>query len=235
MAAGTRIASSGNAIQYAGASISSGVTKGLLNVFRDTSGIAPSSGDNMFPNKSTSDYKYIVSAGTYGGSYFINRNDPVGESQWSTINSTGKFYMNGFYDYIHWPTDNRFVTTMDNMTPDDIRWYIDCDGNKVLDDTIPATTMYDPSSGAPYYMASGAGSSGAFSAAGVNTNWTVNFTISNLTQIQPTSLTIDVRDYDTNNPMYSNNVTLDPGNGWTFSDFFRNEYYRIAYWIVTCN
>jgi hypothetical protein len=239
MAAGTRIISSGNPIQYANGSIAGGLTKSLLSVFTDVSSATPSSGDEMYPQTFTGpNPAYSVIGGTYGRNYFINRNNPTGSTIWSNINSNGLYAMGDFYEYTHWPTDNRYVTIMVNMSPDDIYWQLKIvsPSQTILSDTIPATTNYDPSSGVPYFMAAGVGSAGAFSMTSINADWNIEIYIQNTTQIQPTDVRITLRDYNTNEPIFNDNAVLDPGTSWEYNNtVLKFQYYRIANWLIECS
>lgn len=237
MAAGTKIVPSGNQLTYAASGISSGVTKGLLNVFTDIGSIAPSSGDRMFPlTFSSVEYAYYVNSGTYVGYYFINRNNPTGSQIWSNINASGEYKMGDFYNYIHWPTDNRYVTVLDNTsTPDDIQWVLTINGSNILDDTILASNFYDPSGGVPYYMAAGVGSAGAFSAPTINTGWNIDITLINTTRNQPTNVRVLLTDYNTGATLFFDNPMIDASTSWQYNNRIRRfDYYRIARWEILC-
>jgi hypothetical protein len=218
MAVGMKIENTGT-VQYANSPISAGKTHGLLTIFTDTSNATPSSGNKMFPRDFTgiASYGYYVNAGTYAGDYYINRNDMVGETFWNYAFSTGEFNLGYFPDYIHWPTDNRFVTVWDNKNnpQDDMNFAIKCGSQTVLNDTVGAGTTYDPSGGTPYYMASGVGSSGAFASSAVNTDWSTQIILTNITQLQPTNVMYRVYDYNTGNDYITGVMLLDPSTSWS--------------------
>ena len=230
MAAGTKMESTG-VLQYAGSAISAGKTRGLLSVFTDVSSATPNSGGLMYPRDNTGipSYGYLINSGSYAGDYYINRNDTVGETAWKNINnSSGKFRMDDYYNYVHWPTDNKFVTIWDNMMAmDNMNFIVKCNGQSVLNATVNSMTVFDPSSGNPYTMASGSGSAGAFSVSAINTNWTVQMILTNTTQMMPTNINYDVKDYTTNLDIASGNVMLDMSNSWTQTITWTQRYYSI--------
>ena len=205
-------------IQYADSPISGGKTRGLLSIFTDVSSAVPNSGGQMFPRDFTgiSSYGYRINTGAYSGGYSINRNDSVGETIWGIINTTGEWRLGYFYDYVHWPTDNRFIPVWDNnMSPmDDMRFVVECNSQIVLNTVVNAATIYDPSGGVPYTMATGAGSTGAFVASNVSTDWTGTITISNLTQMMGFNVMYRIYDYTTGLDIITGNMALNPP-GWT--------------------
>jgi hypothetical protein len=218
MAAGTKVTSSGQ-LKYAGGGITGGTAYGLLDVFTDVNGATPSAGNVMSVQGTAGVYSfgYNVGGGTYRGDYYINRNDSVGETIWGNINSNGIFRMDYYYNYIHWPTDNKFVTVWDNNNnpQDSMTFQVLCAGNKVLQDTVNAGSVYDPSSGVPYLMASGGGSSGAFTPATPNTDWVVQVNLYNVDQNQPTVVNYNITDYNNGNIYTSGKLLLDPSTGWS--------------------
>jgi len=221
MAAGVRITPSGQ-LNYAGGGISSGYAYGLLDIFTDVNGATPSAGNVMFPRDygSVNSWGYYVGGGTYRGDYWINRNNTVGESVWNNAYYGHGIEMGDYYNYIHWPTDNRYVTIWDNTNnPQDSMTFkievIDTNGTKtVLSDTVNAGSVYDPSSGLPYYMQNGGGSSGAYTAAAINTGWTTKVTLYDVDQNQETPIMYTVTDYDTGIQITSGNLVLNIENGW---------------------
>lgn len=230
MAAGNIVSAVGS-LQYAGASISGGTSKGLLNIFTDISGAAPSSGDQMYPVYTSPDAYYYVAAGAYVGGYNINRNDPVGAAAWGNIvTSGGQFNLNDFHGYCHWPLDNYFAIRVNNNTPDDVDVLIETPGPPaaiICHTTVPSATMFDPFSGTASTYASGPGTSGAFSRSIINSPWDIKFTLINISQIQPSNVTITVTDYYDGSTFYTNNLTLDPGTGWAASDNWSNRYWWV--------
>ena len=92
---------------------------------------------------------------------------------------------------------------------------VKCGGQTVLNDTVTAGTIYDPSGGNPYYMATAGGSAGAFAASAVNTNWSAQIILTNITQIQPTNVMYRVYDYNTGADYIGGIMTLDPGTSWS--------------------
>lgn len=217
MSVGMKIEGTG-IIQYAGAGVTANKTRGLLTIFTDTANATPNSGGVMQPRDygGIDSYTYEVVTGSYSGYYSINRNDTVGATIWYNINTNGQYKLGDFYDYVHWPTDNKFVTVWDNsMNPiDDMTFEVKLGSGSqtVLNTTVYAGTTFDPSSGVPYLMGSAAGSSGAFAASSVNTNWTSTIQIINTTQMQPTNVIYRVYDVSTNNDYISGNMMLSPPN-----------------------
>jgi len=225
--AGNKIDNTGT-VQYANSPISAGKTHSLLSIFTDVSSASPGSGNRMNPRDLTGilSYGYFINAGTYAGSYAINRNDPVGEQIWRNIAANGQWKLGDFPNYIHYPTDNRFVTVWDNSAnpQDSMTFQVKCGSNTVLSDTVNPGAIYDPSGGLPYYMASGGGSSGAFVASAINTNWTVQVDLYNVDQNQPTNVMYRIYDYNTNLDYISGIMMLDPSTGWVDSVSYTQRY-----------
>jgi len=232
MAAGTEMESTG-ILQYADSAITAGKTRGLLSVFTDVSSAVPNSGGKMYPYDfgGTASFGYNINSGAYAGGYYINRNNSVGETAWSNINSSGGiFTMDSYYNYIHWPKDNRFVTIWDNNSnpQDDMEFVVLCDGITALDDLVLAGTIYDPSTGAPYDIGSATGSAGAFSVGTINTGWNMRINLTNLTQMQPTNVKYQITDYNNGYIYASGVITLDPSTSWFGAFQWNQDYPSIA-------
>jgi len=220
MAAGTQIRGTGNPIFYAGSAITNGLTGGLLSVFTDVSGATPSGNGRMYPGVTTiitqPEPNYRVNAGTYLGSYYINRNDSVGESFYSNFASTGgQFDIDLLHSYIHWTTDQRLSIDLQNISNAFYGFRLLISGTPVVDLASISPAPYGQ--GLDYY-ANFPGSGGAYSPASINTGWT--FTISVAYDpanppFTPGDLTfaVDVYDHHTNDLISSNSLQVSEVGG----------------------
>jgi hypothetical protein len=218
------------------------LTDGLLNAFTEVTGVLLTGGEEMSVDLSSSDYCFRVASGTYSDNYFINRNDPVGEAIWSNINNAGdaNLRIGDFYDYHHWPPDNRCTVLFDNSNPmEDVTLDLKIfasGGVGIYNWTIPASGgTFNPSGGALQDYASQPGSSGfPYSAPSVNTDWFIQITVTSTPATVPVMVTVDIQDFHNGHSLYNNAFPLDPSNGWAFVDNWRQLHYSAFSARVMC-
>lgn len=234
---GYKIVGAGNAITYGGANVVSGKSRGILTILTQIPSAIPSFGDKMFWDGGGPDYGFIVNSGTYAGGYPVNRNNTIGENIWRTaaINS-GLMRMVDWYDYQHWINDQRFGITITNNSSDDhyIQLKVLAMGgiSPVTYTSNAMSGIFDPFSGGIDYYANGPGSTGAWDPGAVNTGWTMQITVINVTQNMPSILNVDVSDYHTRNSIYNSNGPLFPPNTWTLQDTWNQRYYSAFNCII---
>jgi len=215
-------------VRYANATGSAGKTSGLLTTFTHTSSATPSAGNIMSWDTSTTDYAFKINSGLYTGTYTINRNDIPGEDVWkNAISNPNQMSLDLFHDYQHWTSDQRFGFIVSHQHPDDHFITINITGGAdvVKYASLGSSGLYDPFSGNIDFYSAGPGSSGAFDAGGVNTGWSIQFSITNVSATMPSNVNIAVIDFHTHTNIYNNNTPLFPGNSWTFSDSWNQRYY----------
>jgi hypothetical protein len=234
MAAGTKIKVSGNRVSYAGSGISGGLTSGLLSVFTDVSGATPAAGSLMRPKVNniigSNEPLYAITGGTYSGEYFINRNDPVGETFYSNWNALGgRFSLDDFHSYIHWPTDQRLAIDVNNGSGFIYGFAIKIGSTPIID--LSAFSPGPYSTGLDYY-GNLPGTAGAYSPGTINTGWGLIIGVAYDPSNPPRgSITfdVDVRDYHTNDTILATTSVRVGGSssGFPFSD---NIIVDIDYW-----
>lgn len=234
--AGPKMFSAPSGIQYANGAIFGGsppTTRSLLSCLTNVSGAVPTPGGDRMSITTSGDYGYAVVSGTYAGSYYINRNDPQGAIIWSNM-SSGFYSFDLLHDYQNWTPDNYLEVRADIAPPDNFDFAIRCGGGGQL---VFRDTMTNPNynlSSTP--MASAPGSSGAFDVGANNTNWNTSFSLSVPSPSFPQyNVQFDVRDLYSGNIMYSNNIILDPTNGYAYSDNFNTKYYYVMQFLLSIN
>jgi len=232
--AGARIYAA-NAVKYASGSIDAfGQTDSLLTAFREEAYATPASGDKMYPVSIniSQELNFAVDAGTYAGNYYINRNDPQGEIAWSS-----SFYgppyevnFNLFKNYWHWPPDNRWLPQISNTSADDCTVVVNFDSTKVFEYTSTAGEgLYDPFSGVPNTCENSPGGFTLFDVGSVNTDWTISYTITNITQNANSSVFLYIYDYHFGSTEHNDYSGLNSGNSYTFT----NSFSPWKYWKVS--
>lgn len=193
--------------------ISAMLTNGLLSVFTNDSGAVPIGG-RMAPRVTTQltqpEPFYMVVNSIYNGTYFINRNDTVGETFYSNWSSSGKFSLFDFYNYRHWPSDQRLefrLITSPNNPFYGFRIKILGHG-----DVMYLFSGTDYSSPLDYYGVFPF-STGSFSPSLVNTGWNLDFdctydTTQNSTSPYTQDWNIRCADYHTGDSIYTANFQL---------------------------
>ena len=183
-------------------------TNGLLSVFTNDSGAVPIGG-LMTPRPTTPliqpEPSYRVVSSIYTGTYFINRNDTVGETFYSNWVSSGyKFSLFDFYNYRHWPADQRLelnLITSPNNPFYGFRIRIGGHG-----DVMYLFSGTDYSSPLDYYGVFPF-SAGSFSPSLVNTGWNLDFncsydTTQNSSSPYTQSWRIECLDFHTGDTIY---------------------------------
>jgi hypothetical protein len=231
MAAGTQIKATGNPIFYAGYGISNGFTNGLLDVFTDVSGATPSGGAaRMAPDVVTAitanEPTYRVSTGTYGGSYFINRNNRQGEIFYNNYASTGQFDIDLLHSYIHWTTDQRLSIDVQNVTGKFYFFGVKIGANSLIDSTPFSPGPFG--SGLDLY-ANLSGSVGAYTPGAINTGWTFTIAVEYDSANPPGDFIVDVGvfDFHTGDHISINSIPLSIGG--RFPPSYQYDVY-IDYW-----
>lgn len=219
MAAGTQMKPSGNRILYAGSPIINGATEGLLSVFTDVSGATPSGNGRMFPDVtspiSANETTYRVTTGTYGGSYFINRNNTRGEGFYINYAITGsQFDIDMLHSYIHWTTDQRLSIDLQNASGLFYEFAIKIGATPIID-----LTSFSPGPfgcGLDLY-ANLPGSAGAYTPAAINTGWTFTIGVAYDVVNNPPGLNltfdVTVRDHHTSDVISANIVGVSAPGG----------------------
>ena len=195
-------------------------TSGLLSIFTEVTDARPGPGSKMMPFLITPLIKvepcYRVNSGSTAGTYSINRNHPVGETFYNNWGSSGgKFSLQDFYGYKHWPDDQRLAIELRMMSVNPHYFFLIKAGGVLIMD-LSASSGGSYNSPLDYYGVF-PNSAGNFSPNTVNTGWNLDITFgydtsSNWTPPYTQNWDILCTDYHTGDTIYQGNFTVgDPG------------------------
>ena len=194
-------------------------TSGLLSIFTEVTNATPTVGSKMRPFLITPLIKaepcYRVNSGSTAGTYSINRNHPVGETFYNNWDNTGRFSLQDFYGYKHWPDDQRLAITLRMLSVNPFYFF------SIKSGVVPIMDL-SGSSGGSYnspldYYGIFPGSAGNFSPITVNTGWELDITFgydTSSNSMPPYTQNWDIlcTDYHTGDTIYQGNFTVgDPG------------------------
>ena len=225
-------------ISYATGSISAGETTSLLSTFTEVSNAALVNGNKMYPLKldyvTINDLYYTVEAGSYAGNYYINRNNIYGASAWSNaLVNSGQVRLDLLQGYQHWPADNYIYPLISNKSADDHDVLIQFDSTNVYQQSLGANSANDYDPGNIILCASSPDNYTAFDPGGPNAGWTISYTITNTSQNNGSTVTVDITDYHVGDPLYYASFNLNSGTVWSFNDGYGHFFWKVPKITIT--
>ena len=186
-------------------------TSGLLSIFTEVTNATPTVGSKMRPFLINplvkSEPCYRVNSGSTAGTYSINRNHPVGETFYNNWDGTAQFSLQDFYNYKHWPDDQRLAIDLRMLSPNTFYFFsIKCGVAPIMDLSAYSGGSYN--SPLDYYGVF-PNSAGNFSPNTVNTGWNLDISFgydSSMNFSPPYTQDWDIlcTDYHTGDTMYQN-------------------------------